>query len=497
MTPADKRPFATLCALAALEKLGFNGIRALLVIYVARELLFTDSAAFGLYAGLMSLGYLAPLIGGYLADRHFGDKRVILLGACAACVGQGVLLAAGATGLNLALSLLLLGAGLMKAAIPSAVGKLPGADSTDARYALLYAAFNAGTLVGVFGCAAVGETLGWHYAFAIAGAAFAAAIPLAWLLPADRNDRGTPLLGFLPVLLLVPLFALALAQSDVLHLVFGLGSLVFLPALAYIGYRQGKLRETATLVVLMGAHAVCFALMEQVALSLTLFIERNVDRHWEAFVPGTGAGNIPVMFFQGIDPLLNIFMGGLFAWVWTRLQFQGVRPSVWSKFGLGLLTVAAAFAALASGCAGALGSSGRISPWLIVLVGFLVVIAEQLTVPIGFTAVKEFSPRGFVGFYMGCWFFSISLSELLAGCLAQLTATDQGGTVALQAPDYAEAFNIYSWIGAAAGLTMFAVAIGRRWWGSRPSSFLPIAPQRAGGDVQPTERSLGAVVRTP
>ena len=61
MRNSEKRSFAILCLLGTLEKLGFNGVRALLVLYVTRELLFTDGAAFNLYAALMSLGYLTPL----------------------------------------------------------------------------------------------------------------------------------------------------------------------------------------------------------------------------------------------------------------------------------------------------------------------------------------------------------------------------------------------------------------------------------------------------
>lgn len=50
------------------ERFSYYGMRALLVFYMTKQLLFSQSAShvYGLYTGLV---YMTPLFGGLLADR--------------------------------------------------------------------------------------------------------------------------------------------------------------------------------------------------------------------------------------------------------------------------------------------------------------------------------------------------------------------------------------------------------------------------------------------
>lgn len=69
------------------ERFSFYGMRALLVLYMTKHLLFSDEMSFGVYAAYMSLVYVTPMIGGMLADKILGFRKAIVL--------VGVLMALG------------------------------------------------------------------------------------------------------------------------------------------------------------------------------------------------------------------------------------------------------------------------------------------------------------------------------------------------------------------------------------------------------------------
>src|SRR4030095_12434317 len=71
------------------ERFSFYGLRAILVLYVTNGLLFDDAYAndrvYGSYTGLV---YLTPLLGGYVADRLWGNRRSIITGGFLMAIGQ-------------------------------------------------------------------------------------------------------------------------------------------------------------------------------------------------------------------------------------------------------------------------------------------------------------------------------------------------------------------------------------------------------------------------
>ena len=63
------------------ERFPYYGMRALIVLYMVQTLSYSAQKAgniYGLYTGLV---YLTPLIGGYLADRYWGQRKCISAGA--------------------------------------------------------------------------------------------------------------------------------------------------------------------------------------------------------------------------------------------------------------------------------------------------------------------------------------------------------------------------------------------------------------------------------
>lgn len=194
------------------ERFSFYGMKYILLLYLTKYHLFSDSAGYdilGAYAGLV---YALPLIGGLLADRYLGTRKAVIAGAVLLTLGHatmayegseavrylagttlseavtlnnGSVLAAGTTltetitlqdtlALNVfffALALITVGVGFLKPNISTIVGQLypQGDPRRDAGFTIFYMGINLGAFVAILLCGWLGETYGWRYGFGVAG----------------------------------------------------------------------------------------------------------------------------------------------------------------------------------------------------------------------------------------------------------------------------------------------------------------------------------------
>ncbi|AMX03236.1 peptide MFS transporter [Microbulbifer thermotolerans] len=194
------------------ERFSFYGMKYLLLLYLTKYHLFTDSAGYdvlGAYAGLV---YALPLIGGLLADRYLGMRKAVLFGGILLCLGHllmafegneavsyaagtvlseaitlndGTVIAAGTTLAEdviiqdvvalkvffMALALITVGVGFLKPNISTIVGQLYAKNDPrrDAGFTIFYMGINIGSFVATLLCGWLGETYGWGYGFGLAG----------------------------------------------------------------------------------------------------------------------------------------------------------------------------------------------------------------------------------------------------------------------------------------------------------------------------------------
>ncbi|SEA35017.1 peptide MFS transporter [Microbulbifer marinus] len=194
------------------ERFSFYGMKYLLLLYLTKYHLFTDSAGYdvlGAYAGLV---YALPLIGGLLADRYLGMRKAVLFGGILLCLGHllmaveghqaityaagtllseaitlndGTVIAAGTTLASdvviqdvvalkvffMALALITVGVGFLKPNISTIVGQLYSKNDPrrDAGFTIFYMGINVGSFIATLLCGWLGETYGWGYGFGLAG----------------------------------------------------------------------------------------------------------------------------------------------------------------------------------------------------------------------------------------------------------------------------------------------------------------------------------------
>ena len=54
------------------ERFSYYGMRSMLIFYLTQHFLFSDTPAYGIYSAYISMIYISPIIGGFVADRWLG-----------------------------------------------------------------------------------------------------------------------------------------------------------------------------------------------------------------------------------------------------------------------------------------------------------------------------------------------------------------------------------------------------------------------------------------
>lgn len=158
------------------ERFSYYGMRALLVLFLTASL-FEEGWAWGraealqLYAFYTGLVYVTPILGGFLADKLFGYRLAVILGAFIMTLGHASMALETVSTFYIGLLCLILGNGLFKPNISSIVGQLyeDEKQKRDAAYTIFYMGINAGAFLGILLCGYIGEKVGWRYGFGLAG----------------------------------------------------------------------------------------------------------------------------------------------------------------------------------------------------------------------------------------------------------------------------------------------------------------------------------------
>lgn len=427
------------------ERFSFYGMRALLIFYLTQHFLFSDREASFAYGAYMSLVYLSPLMGGYLADRYLGQRKAVLFGGIVIAVGHLILglesdrvdeMGLGLFWLGLAT--VIMGTGFLKSSASALVGQLYPRDDVrrDPAYTIFYMGINLGATLGPIICGWLGQSWGWHWGFGAAsvgmiagviGFALAKPILRGQGEPADPAALRRKVGGVISVEWLVYLSSLiAIAACWFLiqnHDVVGWALAVAGPLAAlYLLWEAffrlepvSRDRMLAALFLLV-INPIFWGLYEQTGSSLALFTDRFADRDILGFV-------VPASMFQSVNAAYILLFGPVVAATWIALARRGLEPSTPAKFGIAIMLVGAGFLVLVAGT----GAPGTLTPVLyIFLLYFLHTMGELCLSPVGLSAMSKLTPARMVGLMMGIWFLAMSLGQYAAGVIAAATGGEDG-----------------------------------------------------------------------
>lgn len=396
------------------ERFSYYGMRAVFTLYMVAALFTMESASeiYGYYTGLV---YLTPLLGGYIADRYWGNRRSIIVGGMLMAFGQFLMFLSAsfvqpaikeAEGMidptvnnQLAiicmmggLFFLILGNGFFKPNISTMVGSLyrPDDQRKDSAFTIFYMGINVGATLGPLTCGIFeGDYLNpmrFKWAFLCACIAMLASTLIFYLLKNkylmdyEGNAIGTK------------------------------------PKLQEKTERQQltrKEKQHIVVIFIIAAFVIFFwAAYEQAGVSLTYFADQQTDRHifgWE----------MPTSYFQSFPAIFVVLLAPFMNLVWEVLRRFEHEPSSVMKQAIGLAFLSIGYMLIAFGVKD-LGPNVKVSMLWLTGLYFIHTLGELSLSPIGLSLVSKLSPKHLASLMMGIWFMSTAVSNMLAGQLATL-----------------------------------------------------------------------------
>jgi len=400
----------------------------------------------------------------------------------------------------LALALIIMGVGFLKANISSIVGQLYPKDDPrrDAGFTLYYFGINIGAFWAAIACGWLGQTIGWWAGFGAAGLGMLLGYGVFMLGqpllaghggPPDPEALKRPRFGPLNTEHLIYLAALAgvVAIFVVVQNSQVVGGMLAAGAALVVGYLiwhmvtkcdRVERQRLMLALVLVAASVVFWALYEQGGSSLNQFAERNVDlRLWA----GQSMTPAQVQAFQGGGILL---LAPAMAALWAWLGRRGQDPNPVAKFAIGLMMVGGSFFLIVFGARFA-GPDFK-TPLLYLALAYLIQTTGELFLsPVGLSEMTKLAPRLLIATLMATWFLGTAGAQWVAAQIAALTAADTVGGQVLDAgrslATYNAVFTKIGLFGIAAGVLMLALSPWLKHWahaahGGQPQQPEPIAP---------------------
>ncbi|MFO0436549.1 MAG: peptide MFS transporter, partial [Sphingobacteriaceae bacterium] len=338
------------------ERFSYYGMRAIFVLFLTKALLYDKAFGSDIYGSYTGLVYLTPLIGGYMADRYWGNRKSIIVGGIMMAIGQFFMFLAGSFYQNVdlariimmgGLTMLIIGNGFFKPNISTMVGQLypKGDKRVDSAFTIFYMGINLGAFFSPLVCGYLGDTGDpGDFKWGFLAACFGMIISLILFISLKDKYIVTPegeAIGAKPnkarettdidstqevkseftqgqiltwLGIEVALFSLFMFLGQGV-----IGSFIFSLSIAAPGFiisdrSLTKVEKQRIWVIYIVAFFVIFfwAAFEQAGAALTFFAAEQTDRT----MFGT---EIPASYFQSVNAVAIVIFAGIFVALWGFL----------------------------------------------------------------------------------------------------------------------------------------------------------------------------------
>lgn len=451
------------------ERFNFYGMRALLTLFLVNSLMMKEADASLIYGGFLGLCYLTPLLGGFIADRFFGNRNCILMGGAMMAVGQLLLFTSASvfpTNLSLAttlmwvaLGIIIFGNGFFKPNISSMVGSLyPKQEKSklDTAFTIFYMGINVGAFLGQFICPILGDVKdsggvrdihAFKWGFLAAGGAMIIGTLVFYFLknkyvvtPDGKAIGGLPsgnqasdfeegesqkatfskgsligaMVAFAGLFFIFNYFTDGdnVVKTIIYPVIYASG--ITLAGLILSDKTLTKIETQRIWVIYIVSFFVIFfwAAFEQAGSSLTFIADNQTDRNFFGW-------NMPPSMVQIFNGLFVVIFAIPFSILWDKLRAGGKEPTSPFKQAVGLLLIAVSYFIIAHNVKD-LGNNGLLAIYWLILLYLIQTFGELCLSPIGLSLVGKLAPKRFASLAYGVFFISNAAGYALSGTLGSI-----------------------------------------------------------------------------
>lgn len=442
------------------ERFGFYIVQGLLVLYMTEYFGWSDNESYTIMGVFTALAYMAPLAGGYIANRILGYKVSVLWGGFLLMSGYFLLSLPFAKSLLFpALATIIIGNGFFKPNVSSLLGLQYSSDDPkrESAFTIFYIGINIGAFLAGISSGYIREHLGWRFSFGLA--CLGILIGIATFSYGLRHlvDLKKSKLQLVQIVKLAFYSLLAIiALNFLLHIhslanwLLPIAGIILLMLMVVLTWQQDAThrRRLILLNILILSSVVFWTLFLQLFSSANLFVERLVDKDYFGF-------HLTSTVFWGSESVFIILLGPIFAIIWHQLALKNKNPSPILKFSLGILCAGLGFLLLSISTE-FLDATNLINPLWIFAAYLLITIGELLISPIGLSAVTTLSPANLMGLMMGIWFVATGFGGIFAGIIAKFSSVPASAvTLGQKLEVYQSAFLTYAYFAFVVAILLF------------------------------------------
>lgn len=377
---------STLFNIEMWERVGFFIMSAIYVLYMDKELKFSDSDKGTLYAVFLVVAYLFPLVGGWLGDKVLGQVKTMRIGIIMMGAGYASLALSSIDALALfylGLGLVSVGTGIFKVNMSVLVGNLyrEKPDLRDAGFNIYYMGVNLGGVIGPLLITIIGIiTNDFKFSFWTASVGMVMAF---FFLQKGQKILST-----------IDTFGENKSEEEKAQKIEDNMD------------KKEYWQRVAALAVLFVIASLFWLPFYQNGAALTLFADRSTI-HLNWLRPETYQIFNPAFILLLTAPMLAIF---------ARLRMKSKEPSTPLKIFIGLLIMGAAMSIMVfASIMGGNADEPVMSPNWLISTYLVITVAEIMISPMGQSYVSKVSPPSIRGVMMGGWFMSTAIGAMSAG----------------------------------------------------------------------------------
>jgi proton-dependent oligopeptide transporter, POT family len=469
--PSRTLSFSTVFMIEMWERFGFYGMQVLMVTYMMKKLGFIDTQANLVWGAAAALIYATPAIGGWIGDKLLGTRRTMLSGAIILALGYGMLWIPSDNNylLYCALGVIIVGNGLFKPNAGNLVRKIYEGDevSIDSAFTIYYMAVNIGSMISMTATPWIrsyvgehyGDAVGWHTAFGTCSVGLIIGLINYVLMRRALQHIGSapdvqPINPGRALMVLAGGVLIVFASAFILQSEMVARSCVILAGIAIFGIfiyliAISAKNERAGLIaalVLIVQTIFFFIFYAQMATSLNLFAQHNVDLSFDVF--GFHLFTWIPEQYQNLNAIWIVLLSPVLVFIYNSLGRVGKDPSVAFKFALGFAAVALGFFIYGFGARHAV--NGQVSSWIMVWGYGLYSLGELLVSGLGLAMIARYVPERMGGFMIGGYYVAVGISQYLGSIVANIAHIPEHITDPVQSlAIYTHLFNQLGFVGIA------------------------------------------------
>ena len=436
------------------ERFSYYGMRAILVLYLVSAttggnagLGWTGGEAIALYGWYTMLVYVASIPGGIIADKLLGQKKTVLIGGIILVAGHGILAVEEMWAFYSGLALIIAGVGMLKPNISTMVGGLykEGDIRRDKGFTIFYIGINLGAFLSSLIVGYVGEEIGWHWGFGLAGIAMALGlIVYLWgqkyltnvgnLLSKAEMADGASLGNLFSDLLKSPLqliISSVLMVASIYYLIFEslpygllyifLTLVTALMLMVYKDLSSQVMKDRYVVMILSFLLVVVFwGAFEQAGGLMNIYALDKTNRSLPFTLPLIG-NEVPATWFQSLNAMFIIIFGVIVANFWAKRKLKNKEASSIFKMATGVIIMGLGFIFMAMAAKSYTPYDEKAAMYWLVLAYLLHTIGELCSSPVALSFITKLAPVKYASLMMGVYFAATGLGNKVAGVIGEFS----------------------------------------------------------------------------